>query len=85
MGTINYLFEPSEMVYVIDEHDDHAYVKLGKVIRIRAEVLVTETVVKYDIRLDGQAGTKEFDESDVFSSVGSPPLAEVMAEYEKRI
>lgn len=86
MGIIPHLFDPSEVVYVIDVCDDHLFVKKGTVIRIRAEVLLTGQKVRYDIRLDGEHGTKDFDEADVFSSTGSPSgLTEVMAEYEARL
>jgi hypothetical protein len=66
-GTVNYLFDPNQEVYVIHSCDSKPYVTHGVVIRIRAEVLVTGTTLMYDIRLAGNAGTVAFAETDVFT------------------
>ena len=82
-GTINYLYDPNQVVYVIDNCDDPSSVLAvvrGEVIRVRAEVLVSETTLEYDVRLDGNAGTKEFVEADIF-----PDLATAITEYQNRL
>ena len=85
MPTVEYKFTPNEIVYVIDECNDNLYVTSGVVVRVRMEVLVSETVIRYDIRLEGQRGTKEFVEKDVFTATGSPAMYEVMSEYQSRL
>lgn len=82
-GTINYLYDPNQDVFVIDNCDDpssNLSVVGGRVVRVRAEVLVTATELEYDIRLDGNAGTKEFVEADVFAD-----LATAITEYQNRL
>lgn len=80
-GTINYLYDPNQQVYVIDDCEEGpAYVSGGTVLRVKAEVLVTGTEIKYDVRLDGNKGTKEFKEADVF-----PDKATAIAEYQNRV
>lgn len=79
---VAYAFEPSPTtdVYVIHDCDRKPYVTYGNVIRVRIEVLVTETKIMYDIRLTGGAGTVEFEEADVFVD-----KATAVAEYDNRI
>lgn len=84
-GTINYLYDPNQSVYVIelcdpDETRGSSAVRPGKVIQVRGEVLVTETKLFYDVQVDGQSGTTEFLEADVFAD-----LATAIAEYELRL
>jgi len=85
-GSINYLYDPNQDVFVIAECDNPdaagtiIAVRPGEVIQIRGEVLVTDTNLFYDIRVDGQSGTTEFIEADVFAT-----LAEATAEYEIRL
>ena len=85
-GSINYLYDPNQDVFVIDECEnpsgvgDIIAVRPGEVIQVRGEVLVTESNLFYDIRVDGQSGTTEFIEADVFAT-----LAEATAEYELRL
>lgn len=81
-GTINYLYDPNQSVYVIDTLCDTptTAVRAGIVIRIRAEELVTISKLFYDVQVDGQSGTTEFVEADVFTD-----LATAIAEYEIRL
>lgn len=82
-GTINYLYDPNQSVYVINSACDEntvTAVQPGKVIRVRAEVLVTLTELFYDVQIDGQSGTTELVEADVFTD-----LATAVAEYETRL
>lgn len=79
-GTILYLYDPNQDVWVIDNCSGNILVREGTVIRVRAEVIQTGEDLQYDIQLDGQNGTKAFEESDVF-----PDLASAMAEYENRL
>ena len=82
-GTINYLYDPNQNVYVINSAcDENAVtaVQPGIVIRIRAEVLVTTSTLLYDVQIDGQSGTTELVEADVF-----PDLASAVAEYQLRL
>ena len=79
-GTINYLYDPNQQVYVIDECEGVLYVSGGTVQRVKAQVLITDTEVLYDVILTGSRGTKEFKEADVF-----PDKTTALAEYEARI
>jgi hypothetical protein len=79
-GTINYQYDPNQEVYVINTCSEKPYITTGTVIRVRAEVLVTETKVAYDIRLANNAGTSAFLEDDVF-----PDKATALIEYETRV
>lgn len=79
------MFDPNQDVFVIDEVDckdplDKAIsVRPGKVIRVRAEVLVTETTLLYDVRLESSVGTKQYEETDLFAT-----LPAAIAEYQTR-
>lgn len=77
---VAYSFEPTTDVYVIHECDRKLYVTHGEVLRVRIEVLVTETKIAYDIRLTGNAGTVAFGEADVFVD-----KATAIAEYDLRV
>ena len=81
-GTINHLYDPNQVVYVIHGCDKapKIYVTSGTVIRIRAEVLLNETKLYYDVRLAGAAGTDEFLEADVFADKSS-----AISEYDARV
>ena len=84
-GTIDYLYDPNQSVFVIEPCDvDDARsgtaVRPGKVIQVRGEVLVTQSLLFYDVQVDGQSGTTEFIEADVFAT-----LADAVAEYELRL
>ena len=84
-GTINYLYDPNQSVYVIepcdaDNPNGPTAVRPGKIIQVRGEALVTETWLFYDVQVDGQSGTTEFLEADVFAD-----LATAVAEYELRL
>ena len=82
MGTINHAYDPAQQVWVINSVEDNTVeaVQPGTVIRVRADVLVTETKLAYDIRLGNQTGTFEFKESDVFVD-----LTTALTEYEIRL
>lgn len=82
-GSISYLYDPNQDVYVIDTCDDSSSVIsviAGTVIRVNGTVLVSETTLTYDIRLDGNIGTKTFEEADVFTD-----LASAVTEYQSRL
>ena len=79
-GTILYLYDPNQVVWVIDNCNSDLLVREGTVIRVRAEVIQTGESLQYDIQITGQNGTKAFEESDVF-----PDLPSAMAEYENRL
>ena len=83
-GTINYLYDPNQQVWVIiacGPDNTDIKVKEGKVIRIRAEVLLTVAdAPEYDIQITGLPGTESVEEADVFSS-----LALATDEYEIRL
>ena len=80
-GSINYLYAPNQTVWVITACSGSiSAVRSGVVIQVRGTALITETTVRYDIRLDGDKGTTEFVEANVFAT-----LAEAVAEYESRL
>ncbi|MGI0075879.1 MAG: hypothetical protein ACREAU_00555 [Nitrosopumilaceae archaeon] len=65
MATITHNHIPGVTVWVLTED---CGVKHGTVIRFRAEVLITETKLFYDIRLDeGGIGTAPFKPDKVFA------------------
>lgn len=77
---VNYNYEPNDNVYVINSCVGNPYVTSGVIVRVRIQVLVTETMIRYDVRLSGNNGTREFAEEDLF--VDKPTA---MAEYENRV
>jgi len=66
MGTINHLYDPNQEVYTISKCEKDYFVKKGTVVRVQIAALLTATTIRYDIRLDNESGTTEFEESDVF-------------------
>lgn len=89
MGTHTNTYEPSQEVYVIAECVDPGNagrnitaVRPGKVIRVRFAILVTDIAPGplYDVQVDGNPGTTELAEPDVFVD-----LAAAMAEYAIRL
>jgi len=82
-GTINYLFDPNQVVYVIipcSTDNTDTKIKEAKVIRIRAEVLLTGQELEYDVQIVGNPGTTRVPEADMFAT-----LALAGAEYEIRL
>ena len=85
-GVIYYEYLPNQVVWVIhtsecaDPNASSVSVEEGTVLRVRAEALVTETTVEYDIRRTGQTGTDEYAEEDVFAT-----KADALVEYGSRI
>ena len=79
-GTINYLYDPNQEVYVIAICGKTSYVSPAKVLRVRAEALITGSTIKYDILVGEDRGTQEFEESDVFADKTT-----AVAEYETRV
>lgn len=83
-GTINYLYDPAQSVYVITEAcadpNGVTAVRSGVVKFVHGEVLTTGTTITYGVQLTGQSGNVEYDEADVF-----PDLASAVAEYEVRL
>ena len=79
-GTVNYLYDPNQSIYVIHECENNLFVVGGTVFRVRAEVLASGTTVYYDVRLKSISGTFEFKEEDVFADKTT-----AVAEYETRI
>lgn len=79
-GTVNYLYDPNQEVYVITSCDMGLQVVSATVLRCRAEVLITGTKIVYDVRLHGNRGTVDLQETDIFADKSS-----AVAEYETRI
>jgi hypothetical protein len=83
-GTINYLFDPNQDIFAIvacNETDVRAIaVRPGRIIRVRAEVLVTTTTLLYDVQVAGESGSTELPEADIFTDIPS-----AVAEYEIRL
>ena len=80
-GTISYLFDPNQTVWVIDETacDAGSVIRQGAIVRVVGIVLDTTTVT-YDVRIGTSAGTKAFYEDDIFASV-----TEATVELEARL
>lgn len=83
-GTINYLYDPAQTVWVItdqcDNDDAPITVREGVVKYVHGEVLTTGTTITYGVQLDGTSGNVEFDEADVF-----PDLAAALVEFGNRL
>jgi len=78
---IAYSYEPETAIWVITPGGScNSAVKTGVIVQVRANVLSTGTVVKYDIRLGTEAGTDEFLDADIFAT-----LADAITEYEIRL
>lgn len=81
MGTINYTYNPDQIVWVINGGTSCPLaVEKGVVVQVRGTVVSTGTTVRYDIRVGVDKGTSEFIEADVFAT-----LAAATAEYEIRL
>ncbi len=82
MATITYLYIPDQAVWVItsDTAACPTAIRSGVVLRVRIEVLATGTTINYDVQLEGDNGTTEFLEIDVFAT-----LVGASAEYENRL
>jgi len=87
MATINTAYDVGHSVHVIADCIDPInktqtvpVVRAGKIIRIRIEILLTAQTLLYDVQLDGQTGTTEFVETDVFQT-----LPDAIAEYQLRL
>lgn len=82
-GTINYLYDPNQPVWVITTCDsDIITVREGIVYSVKGTVVsppLTNTV-KYYITLTGENSTLSYDETDVFGD-----LTSALAEYEIRL
>lgn len=78
-GTINYLYDLNQSVYVIDTCGDNIAVTSGSVSRIRLEVLDTTNSILYDVTMPDYT-TKVFVEADVFAD---KPTA--LTEYGTRV
>lgn len=76
MASVNYTFTPNQNVRVITDRG----IQKGEVIQVDINVLVTETTVRYQIRIENNIDTKSFKETDVFTD-----LTSALAEYESRI
>lgn len=78
---IVYTYEPGTTVWVImSDNVCSSSVKKGVVIQVRINALVTETRLRYDIRLEQEYGTTEFIETDIFAT-----LEDAVNEYEIRL
>jgi len=79
---IVYEHEPSTPVWVIKTNGSGcpSAVVAGIVIQVRITAQITETIIEYDIRLDGDNGTTEIIEDDIFVS-----LEAAVNEYEIRL
>jgi len=80
-GTINYLYDPNQAVWVItDGTTCDSAVIAGTIIQVKGNVLTTGSTLAYDVRLDGNNGTNEFLETDIFDTLNA-----AVAEYEARL
>jgi len=85
-GTINYLYDPAQTVWVItdqcveDGDNGNLAIREGVVKYVDGQVLTTGTTITYGVQLVGQSGNIEFAEADVF-----PDLATALTEYGIRI
>ena len=70
-GTISYQYDPNQIVWTIVPCGDldEPIVKEGKIIRLRAEVLVTGVELEYDVQLGRDAGTTPIKEPDIFATL----------------
>lgn len=86
MATVTYKFEPTDVVWVITPSGAvcNSGILTGTVIQVRINILTagspSSDVIKYDIRIEGNHGTTEFDEVDVFAT-----LNEATIEYFDRL
>lgn len=79
---VSYNFEPNDIVWVITTASAvcNSAILTGTVIQVRINVLAAvgspseTTTIKYDIRLDGENGTTEFDEEDVFATLNAATI-----------
>ena len=87
-GTINYLYDANQEVFVIADCVDPnnsgntqvEAVRQGKVVRVRVEVLITATKLVYDVQIANQPGTTELTEDDIFTD-----LAAALIGYQARL
>jgi len=83
-GTINYLYDPKQLVWVIKPSICNTYevlsVEAGSIIQVGSTTNAIESTLSYDVRITGQAGVTTFVEADVF-----PSLAAATTEYEIRL
>ncbi len=83
-GTINYLYNPAQGVFVITEACDDLNgviaVREGVVKFIRGDVLTSGSTITYGVSLTGRSGNVEYLEVDVFET-----LAAAVAEYQIRL
>jgi len=82
-GTINYLYDPNQVVWVISTvecDNDILAIETGTIIQLVTTTNATETTLVYDVRIDGKAGTFKYEEVDIFST-----LNDATVEYELRL
>jgi len=80
-GTINYLYDPNQAVWVItDGKTCDTAVLAGTIIQVKGNVLTTGQTLKYDVRLATDNGTNEFLETDIFATLNA-----AVTEYEIRL
>ena len=85
---VSYNFEPNAIVWVITPSTAvcNSAVLTGTVIQVRINVLAAlgspseVTTIKYDVRIETEYGTTEFEEEDVFAT-----LNEATIEYFARL
>ena len=91
-GTITHALNAGQQVYVVVECPDDApnsssrsstnalAVRKGTIIQIRTTVLITGTMLEYDVRILTQSGTVVLEEDQVFAT-----LQDALVEYEARL
>jgi hypothetical protein len=83
-GTINYLYDPQQTIWVIESSVCNGAnvlsVRKGVIIQVIGSVLSTGQSLLYSIKIEGTAGTFSFVETDVFTD-----LATATTEYEVRL
>lgn len=82
-GTINYLYDPNQVVWVIStvECDNNILaVESGTIIQLVTTTNATGTTLLYDVSVDGKAGTTKYEETDIFATLNAATV-----EYEVRL
>lgn len=83
-GTINYLYDPLQLVWVISSStcgtSDVLAIEAGTVIQVNSTTNSVGPTLEYDVRISRNSGVLKFVEADVF-----PTLSDATTEYEIRL
>ena len=77
MGTITHTFDAGQTVWVITTASASCVsaIRKGVVIQVRGTALTTGDTVKYDVRLEGDNGTTETAEANIYATYGEASAA----------